>query len=60
MCPDDDEQLRAFRACPVLKAEAFQAWLLDVMWAACALADTRCVLGMGFAGAADCVLRIDS
>ena len=44
----------------MLKAEAFQAWLLDVMWAACALADTRRVLGMGFAGAADCVLRIDS
>ena len=43
MCPDDDEQLRAFRACPVLKAEAFQAWLLDVMWAARALADTLAV-----------------
>ena len=43
MCPEDDEQLRAFRACPVLQADAFQAWLPDVMWAAQALADTLAV-----------------
>lgn len=42
-CPDDDEQLRAFRACPVLKPEPFEAWLPDVMWAAHMLADTLAV-----------------
>ena len=42
-CPDDDEQLRAFRACPLLDPAAFQAWLPDVMWASQMLADTLAV-----------------
>ena len=56
-CPDDDEQLRAFRACPVLKPEPFEAWLPDVMWAAHMLADTLAVC-WEWAGSVDCGFRL--
>ena len=42
-CPSEDEQLRAFRACPKLPQEEFQAWLPHVMWAANLVANSLAV-----------------